>query len=387
VSRFGRSPWGLFWALGIFSGTLTVLIPDDIVTMTLTPITIRMCQLLNLPEIPYLFSQFFAGNIWAVTLVTGNPTNVLLAEDLKDTFITFAARMGIPGIAAGLTSFLLMWITNRQQVNAAGLEGGGKRSLASTALLSTPVSSGSEGGDERGGVSLSGLATGDERTEFTYHGIFCLFRVITATAFCALESVHGLPVYLVVLIMGVVSFLIDVCISLDGAIEVLKHMPWELFSFVTGFLVLAEAMSITGVSLWMASVFLANEYSRNVAYISGFVTMLYCNVFETLPATLIVFKMIDSVPLWRPAAIAAAAPALAPKLRDARRAALSAVIFGSNFGANTACIGSLGGLMMRRLAAMQGVVVTNSMLLKQGIPVMIPTMLVACATLISQQEI
>ena len=167
-------------------------------------------------------------------------------------------------------------------MNAAGLEGGGKKSLASTALLSTPVSSGSEGGDERGGVSLSGLATGDERTEFTYHGIFCLFRVITATAFCALESVHGLPVYLVVLIMGVVSFLIDVCpppqplaprhgrpgiqpappaerlcrgcparerqvcISLDGAIEVLKHMPWELFSFVTGFLVLAEAMSITG---------------------------------------------------------------------------------------------------------------------------------------------
>ena len=40
--------------------------------MTLTPITIRMCQLLNLPEIPFLFSQFFAGNIWAVTLVTGN---------------------------------------------------------------------------------------------------------------------------------------------------------------------------------------------------------------------------------------------------------------------------------------------------------------------------
>ena len=76
-----------------------VLIPDDIVTMTLTPITIRMCHLLGLPEIPYLFSQFFAGNIWAVTLVTGNPTNVLLAEDLKDTFVSFAARMGIPGSA------------------------------------------------------------------------------------------------------------------------------------------------------------------------------------------------------------------------------------------------------------------------------------------------
>jgi Na+/H+ antiporter NhaD/arsenite permease-like protein len=50
---------------------MTVVIPDDIVTMTMTPVTIRMCQLLNLPEIPFLFSQFFAGNIWAVTLVAG----------------------------------------------------------------------------------------------------------------------------------------------------------------------------------------------------------------------------------------------------------------------------------------------------------------------------
>ena len=70
-----------------------------------------------------------------------------------------------------------------------------------------------------------------------------------------------------------------------------------------------------------------------------------------------------------------------------RRAALSAVIFGSNFGANTACIGSLGGLMMRRLALQQGVTVTNGMLLRQGIPVMIPTMLVACFVLVHQTKI
>ena len=58
------------------------------------------------------------GNIWAVTLVTGNPTNVLLAEDLGDSFLSFAARMGLPGIAAGLTSFALMYWTNRHKVSA-----------------------------------------------------------------------------------------------------------------------------------------------------------------------------------------------------------------------------------------------------------------------------
>ena len=63
---------------------------------------------------------------------------------------------------------------------------------------------------------------------------------------------------------------------------------------------LAEAMAVSGVSLWLASIFLPLVASRSVAYVSGFTTMIFCNVFETLPATLIVFKMIDSVPQWRP---------------------------------------------------------------------------------------
>ena len=43
--------------------------------------------------------------------------------------------------------------------------------------------------------------------------------------------------------------------------------------------------------------------------------------------------------------------------------------------------------MMRRLAAQEGVTVTNGMLLKQGIPVMIPTMIVACWVLVHQATI
>ena len=412
VESYGRSPWGLFWALSIFSGCLTVLIPDDIVTMTLTPITIRMCQLLNLPEVPYLFAQFFAGNIWAVTLVTGNPTNVLLAEDLGDTFVSFAGRMGIPGVCAGLTSFVLMWLTNRSVINAQGRGGGGggglglsasgdvhyskaetaERGVAGEAgsMLNASgeaVSCGSSDASSGSEVEASMAKASASERKFTRHGVICLVRVLTATLICALESVHGLPVYLVVLLMGLASFCLDLCVSVPGALDVLAHMPWELFSFVTGFLVLAEAMAITGISLWLASAFLPLVTSRDVAYVSGFLTMLFCNIFETLPATLIVFKMIDSVPAWKVAAIALAPAASQPLLRDAKRAALSAVIFGSNFGANTACIGSLGGLMMRRLALQQGVTVTNGMLLRQGIPVMIPTMFVACWVLIQQQSL
>ena len=399
VDKYGRSPRGLFWALAVFSGTMTVLIPDDIVTMTLTPITLRMCQLLNLPEIPFLFSQFFAGNIWAVTLVTGNPTNVLLAEDLGDTFTSFAGRMGWPGIAAGLTSFVLMWWTNRHKVDVVASDL--KASEAAGEQLSPKGKGSSDAGDgdddadggDGGGASGFGARTDEAESHtlevgaFTARGVFCLIRVLGATLVCALESFHGYPVYLVVLIMGGASLVIDAACGPRFAMSVLQHMPWELFAFVTAFLVLAEAMALSGISLWMATIFLPLASSRRVAFVSGYVTMLFCNVFETLPATLVVFKMIDSVPQWSAEAIRAAGAAQRALLLDARRAALSAVIFGSNFGANTSCIGSLGGLMMRRLAAQQGVKVTNGMLLKQGIPVMIPVMFVACLALIQQKTL
>ena len=399
VDKYGRSPWGLFWALAVFSGTMTVLIPDDIVTMTLTPITLRMCQLLNLPEIPFLFSQFFAGNIWAVTLVTGNPTNVLLAEDLGDTFTSFAGRMGWPGIAAGLTSFVLMWWTNRHKVDVVASdlkasEAAGEQ-LSPKGKGSSDAGDGGDDGDGDGGGGASGFGARTDEAEshtlevgaFTARGVFCLIRVLGATLVCALESFHGYPVYLVVLIMGGASLVIDAACGPRFAMSVLQHMPWELFAFVTAFLVLAEAMALSGISLWMATIFLPLASSRRVAFVSGYVTMLFCNVFETLPATLVVFKMIDSVPQWSAEAIRAAGAAQGALLHDARRAALSAVIFGSNFGANTSCIGSLGGLMMRRLAAQQGVKVTNGMLLKQGIPVMIPVMFVACLALIQQKTL
>ena len=50
-----------------------------------------------------------------------------------------------------------------------------------------------------------------------------------------------------------------------------------------------------GISLWLATIFLPLVASRSVAFVSGYTTMVFCNVFETLPATLVVFKMIESV--------------------------------------------------------------------------------------------
>ena len=42
---------------------------------------------------------------------------------------------------------------------------------------------------------------------------------------------------------------------------------------------LAEAMAVTGISLYLAQIFMPFVSSRNVAFVSGFTTMVYCNLF------------------------------------------------------------------------------------------------------------
>ena len=301
---------------------MTVLIPDDIVTMTLTPITLRMCQLLNLPEIPYLFSQFFAGNIWAVTLVTGNPTNVLLAEDLGDTFTSFAGRMGMAGDRRRPHVVRPHVVDQppqgrRRRLRLKASEAAGEQLAKGKGVAPATATTTRRRGGDGGGASGFGARTDEAESHtlevgaFTARGVFCLIRVLGATLDLRARVVPRLPVYLVVLIMGGASLVIDAACARGFALDVLQHMPWELFSFVTAFLVLAEAMALSGISLWLATIFLPLASSRRVAYVSGFVTMLFCNVFETLPATLIVFKMIDSVPQWSAEAIRAAGAAQA----------------------------------------------------------------------------
>lgn len=70
---------------------------------------------------------------------------MLLAEDLGDSFVSFARRMGMPGIAAGLTSFALMWLTNRHVVNqSARAAAECARGLGRAAVAAGPWPSGAQ---------------------------------------------------------------------------------------------------------------------------------------------------------------------------------------------------------------------------------------------------
>merc|ERR1719506_2324453 len=120
ASAYGNSPPKLFLCLAGIASCMTVLIPDDVVTMTLAPTICLLCNSLQIDAEPHLYAQFYCANIFAVTLITGNVTNVLIAGVTNDEFLAFARVMVLPGLVGGVCSILLLYLTLAPQL--AGTE-------------------------------------------------------------------------------------------------------------------------------------------------------------------------------------------------------------------------------------------------------------------------
>ena len=60
------------------SSLLTLFTSNDIVILTLTPIILYYTQRCQIDPVPFLMGQFVAANTWSITLLVGNPTNIIV---------------------------------------------------------------------------------------------------------------------------------------------------------------------------------------------------------------------------------------------------------------------------------------------------------------------
>lgn len=79
-------------ALFFLSSILTLVSSNDIVILTLTPIVAVFTKATETDPTPFLFAQFFAANIWSVSLIIGNPTNIIVAEGFKIGFLDYSCN-------------------------------------------------------------------------------------------------------------------------------------------------------------------------------------------------------------------------------------------------------------------------------------------------------
>ena len=56
----------------------------------MTPLTIHVCEGMDLDPVPFLMGEFIAANTMSIALIVGNPTNMIVGAAYELSFIEYS---------------------------------------------------------------------------------------------------------------------------------------------------------------------------------------------------------------------------------------------------------------------------------------------------------
>ncbi len=92
----------------------------------------------RIDPVPHLVATYSAANLWSTALLIGNPTNMIVGKALDLSFVKFIVYFGLPALAAGITSFSLLFLVYIRQLGSFSL------ALAEADISSGDISAGEE---------------------------------------------------------------------------------------------------------------------------------------------------------------------------------------------------------------------------------------------------
>jgi len=398
IGLSGGSGIRLFLTFFALSSVITIVTSNDIVILTLTPIICAMASFASLSlETTHalLFSQFFAANIWSMLLFIGNPTNIVVAQAFSLDFVGYSRWMALPTIAAGFTCLLVLYFLFSRKgaipptvpmptidpwQNFIDIPGAIFGSIffticiifiATSSVTHLPIWA----------ITVAGCALMltkdlffDFRIRWRHQSATHSVEMASITTSNTSTSISEAPVQLELDERPPTS---SPPVYAYVTPLVLSRLPWKVAPFVVGVFIIVEAMSVTGLTGFMASALtLACGTSDSASsifasiFIAGSTSALACNVVNNQPMTIMYTNvLLDSHMRLGPKAL---------------QGAMFAVVAGSNLGGNMTLIGALAGIMWKSILSSKGVQLSAGQFAKYGFLTTIPVLLVTCLTLYAE---
>ncbi len=344
----GRKMFLYFFALSSF---LTLFTSNDIVILTLTPIIYYFAKSTKTDPIPFLIAQFFAANVWSAALYTGNPTNIIVAQANNYSFLGYLEWMLLPTVVAGTSCLILLWLVFRKRIPAR--------------IEAPKVAANSAMKDKSGAI----------------FGSVCLVACLVGIS---LNSLMGIPLWQIPLAFSAIVAARDILLFYSSRrkakgkttnnpalVQILKRMPWKIVPFVLGLFIMVESFIAAGYMDFFAFT-LSTKLSEPLSstFGMGFFSSTVANLLSNQPMTILFTRLLQN-------------PAFIVSTQTEQAGPLSLVL-GSNFGANLTLIGSLAGLMWRKLLNDKGVFISFKEFSKYGLLIMPAVIFFACLTLFLQ---
>jgi Na+/H+ antiporter NhaD/arsenite permease-like protein len=86
-------PFRIMVALGVLTAFASALLDNVTTVLLVAPVTILICERLDLPPAPYLISLALASNIGGTATLIGDPPNIIIASQGDLTYLDFLANL------------------------------------------------------------------------------------------------------------------------------------------------------------------------------------------------------------------------------------------------------------------------------------------------------
>jgi len=108
VGNFKVSPPVFLALVTALAGILSAFLTNDVVAVAITPVILSICINRKLNPVPFMLGIAFATNSGAIATFVGSPQNMLIAEKLQLSFVSFFTYTAVPSVLALITGWAIL---------------------------------------------------------------------------------------------------------------------------------------------------------------------------------------------------------------------------------------------------------------------------------------
>jgi Na+/H+ antiporter NhaD/arsenite permease-like protein len=310
AKRAGGSPLRVMILLALITAVASAILPNVTIVLLMAPVTLLVCDRLDINPVPFLIAEVLACNIGGVSTLIGDPPNIIIGSRAHlsfNDFLIHLAPVAIIALAAFVSVLPLLF---------RGTFGVHADRVAEVMSL-----------NEREAIRDTRLLA---KSAVVMVGVFI--------ALVASSAIHVAPSIVALIGAGVL-----VTISGVQSIHYLASVEWETLLFFAGLFVLVGSLVKTGVIADMAR--LAGDVTGGDPLLA---TMLILVVSAVLSG------LIDNIPYV--ATMTPVVAGLASTIHNPIhvQALWWALAIGSGFGGNMTAVGASANVVMVGIAGREG---------------------------------
>jgi Na+/H+ antiporter NhaD/arsenite permease-like protein len=333
AKRAGGSPLRVMILLVLITGVASALLPNVTIVLLMAPVTLLVCDRLDINPAPFMIAEVLASNIGGVSTLIGDPPNIIIGSRANLSFNDFLMHMApiaIIALVAFVATLPLLFrgtFTVHADRVAEVMSLNEREAIRDLRLL-----------------AKSGVVV-----------------VVVFAAFVASSAIHIEPSVIALIGAGVL-----VTISGVEHIHYLASVEWETLLFFTGLFILVGSLVKTGVIADLAR--LAGDVTGGNPLLATMLILVVSTVLSGL---------IDNIPYV--ATMTPVVADLASTIPDPGhvQAMWWALAIGAGFGGNMTAVGASANVVMLGIGAREGYPIGFWEFTRKGVAVTAMTVAVA----------